>query len=402
MIDLLVQLIILSASESFLIDTIGFHQVTNVTKNDNISVKYDSRSLRLFLFIPFNSNLFVDHLFVDGTEISSQYQYSIESSIGLAVDADQFAEFTFDLKHEPEPIFYSNYISLWLIPRDLCSTSSYFESGGLSISISSNPSEQSIISRSEYTQYSMCAFSPVFDFTKASYSINFGVDSSNSRIVTSKSCIYTKNFDASDFCIDDYKSSSKYKVSNEFFIQYTINATTRSFDDYSSVDDRIKIILKRSTDKSNNTDFFDLFCVAQSVDACNSTNCTHDDDIEDSFDYHCNTKLDHYFRILLIVVCSIVAFTIIIAIMCSCGCCICCGIAGCTCCCCNIHHDKKMNQKLLEDDPESIKTYSQYNNNDYYTQNPATPIVYPMQQQQYITQQYQNPTIVENPPIYST
>lgn len=61
-----------------------------------------------------------------------------------------------------------------------------------------------------------------------------------------------------------------------------------------------------------------------------------------------------------------------------------------------------MNQKLLEDDPESIKTYSQYNNNDYYTQNPATPIVYPMQQQQYITQQYQNPTIVENPPIYST
>ena len=41
-----------------------------------------------------------------------------------------------------------------------------------------------------------------------------------------------------------------------------------------------------------------------------------------------------------------------------------------------------MKQRLLEDDPESIKTYSQ-NNDNYYTQNPATPLVYPMEQQPY-------------------
>ena len=128
-----------SISKSFLIDTIGFHEISNVSNGDFVKVNFDSK-LRLFLFLPFNSYLVVDELNVDGNNVSSSFHNPIDEEISFSVDASQYAQFTFSSREKPKLKFESDSISLWLIPREICSKSSYFESGGLSSEIYSNPS----------------------------------------------------------------------------------------------------------------------------------------------------------------------------------------------------------------------------------------------------------------------
>ena len=130
--DVLALLLATSTSKQFIIDTVGFHQISNVTNGDFIIVQFDSKSLRLFLFMPFNSCLVIDELNVDGVNMSSQFHNPIDEEIGFAVDANQYAQFTFNSRDKPKLRFESDSVSLWLIPRDICSKSSYFESGGLS------------------------------------------------------------------------------------------------------------------------------------------------------------------------------------------------------------------------------------------------------------------------------
>lgn len=392
-LDFLSLLLAHSTSNTFIIDTVGFHQITDVLNGDAVKVNFNSNDLRLFLFLPFNSYLVVDELDVDGANMSSQFHNPIDEEIGFAVDGSQYAQFNFTSRGKPKLKIESDSVSLWLIPRNLCSKSSYFESGGLSSEIISYPSNQSITSKSPYIQYSMCVFSPVFDFTEVSYSIKFGVEADLNNYV-SESCLYTDNFNESERCVNNYDEDSKYLISNAFFIQHTIKTANEN---YKRVDNQVKIKLKRDTEKSNFSEFFDLFCITQPVDACNSTACVYDKELEDDLYYRCNTKLDDYFRILLIVFCCFVAVIIIITILCVCGCCVCCcGYAGCTCCACNIHHNKQMKQRLIDDDQESIKSMQQ---NDYYTPNPATPLVYPMDQQ---PQQYQANPGFAVPIVYQT
>lgn len=326
---------------SYSIKEAGFYEINEIHGTDSIKIKFSEEELRLFAIFTQDSQIILNHLYIDGydsienvIDSTKKVSYSIDAKSEVIFEFKSLKNRDFDDDEEIEKDDTNKIeAKFWLLPRETCGKSSIFEFGGTGSNLTVGTSEKLITTHnSNEKKYRNCIFSPLFD-TKNLYSVSFDIQSElNNGFSKSKIELYTNNFKQPDWTMKNIDEEKTYSTAKPFFVKYEIvqRSNEGQFISPFKVETRMirQILSKKKVFVINSVS---LGCFYGVFDYCDSIGCFHDTEFEAIVTVKCdNERMKKVMKIVAIVV-GVVLFVIIVSSIV--GCCFCCGAFDACCCC---------------------------------------------------------------------
>lgn len=237
---------------------IGFYQIS-IQNGDKINVFLKGGKHRLYLFIPYDPNILIQKIIIDGILVL-QKKLILN---GLSIEGNDNTTLEFSTKNSNQQIE----ANFWILPSNMCQKNSGYVFGTNSIEVHSDLDQ-------------LCIFSPSFDSKSSKFQIESGIPFIDGYHY---SLVYTTDFEKPLY-VNDGNNVETYTLKTANFVSfYSVKSN-------SDKDEFFTFTYKRRT-KTKDVSYSQNYCVADSVYKCSIIGCSSSDvfNFVECLDYNIET-----------------------------------------------------------------------------------------------------------------
>lgn len=227
----------------------GYRKI-QIQNQDSITMLFDGL-YHGFFFMNYNLGMKIESIYIDGVYTDFYSTYNIVAGLALDGEFNATIKFTSDPSHSSD---ISISADLWIIPKEMCTHSTGFISGGYSQEVN-------------YDDTYFCLFSTGLDTKKTQYTVKTQIKHHNSSM-----SFYTTNFNEPDFKTNSNELKT-IEIKKPYFSEFHFSNEPLS---KNGLDSNFNAYYKRIPKKNNIFGINNDYCVNDPVTRCVENLCKKD------------------------------------------------------------------------------------------------------------------------------